>query len=64
MNIEERLIQDKAERMSSDQLLEEMERCDRGVSVAATPSARKRFAARKTIMVQEWTKRLGGKEAA
>jgi predicted RNA-binding protein with PIN domain len=64
MNIEERLIQDKAERLSAEQLLEEMERCQRGVRVAATPAARKRFEARHNIMSREWAKRLGGKGVA
>lgn len=64
MNIEERLIQDKAERLTADQLLEEMDRCQRGVRVAATPAARKRFESRHNIMSREWVKRMGGKEAA
>jgi predicted RNA-binding protein with PIN domain len=64
MNIEERLIQDKAERLSAEQLLEEIDRCQRGVRVAANPAARKRFQARHNIMSKEWVKRMGGKEAA
>lgn len=59
MSIETLLTQDKAERMTLQQLLGEAARCQNGIEHAATAKSKKRFEVRLAIFLAEISKREG-----
>lgn len=59
MSIPERLlVLDKAERLTNGELANEIVRCKRGITVAASSSARRRFETRLAIMTAEADRRM------
>jgi hypothetical protein len=55
---EDQLTREKAERLTHGELADEIKRCQRGVEVAANPTAKHHFARRLAIMNAEAEKRM------